>query len=120
MTRFAYPGAAPGISANGTEDALVWVVEARGSDAGVLHAYDAFDLTHEPYNSAKTNRRDAFSDNKFITPVIANGRVFVGTLTGVAVFGLLKAAGSTALIRILQRKLMYIPRDHVGGYRLWR
>ena len=89
-TRFAYPGATPGISANGTEDALVWVVEARGSDAGVLHAYDAYDLSHELYNSAKTNGRDAFSDNKFVTPMIANGRVFVGTLTGVAVFGLLK------------------------------
>jgi outer membrane protein assembly factor BamB len=88
--RFAYPGATPSISANANEDAIVWVVEARGSDAGVLHAYDASDLAHELYNSAKTNGRDAFSDNKFITPMIANGRVFVGTLTGVAVFGLLK------------------------------
>jgi len=89
-TRFAYPGATPSISANGNSDAIVWVVEARGSDAGVLHAYDAGDLTHELYSSGKTNGRDAFSDNKFITPMIANGRVFVGTLTGVAVFGVLK------------------------------
>jgi hypothetical protein len=88
--RFAYPGATPSISANGNSDAIVWVVEARGSDAGVLHAYDASDLTRELYNSAKTNGRDAFSDNKFITPMIANGRVFVGTLTGVTVFGLFK------------------------------
>lgn len=88
--RFAYPGATPSISANGNADAIVWAVEARGSDAGALHAYDAYDLTHELYNSAKTNGRDAFSDNKFITPMVANGRVFVGTLTGVAVFGLLK------------------------------
>jgi hypothetical protein len=85
---FAYPGATPSISANGDSDGIVWVVEARGSDAGVLHAYDASDLTREFYSSGKTNGRDAFSDNKFITPMIANGRVFVGTLTGVAVFGL--------------------------------
>jgi outer membrane protein assembly factor BamB len=88
--RFAYPGATPSISANGNADGIVWVVEARGSDAGVLHAYDATDLTHELYSSSRTNGRDAFSDNKFITPMIANGRVFVGTLTGVAVFGALK------------------------------
>jgi outer membrane protein assembly factor BamB len=87
---FAYPGATPSVSANGDSDGIVWAVEARGSDAGVLHAYDASDLTRELYSSAKTNGRDAFSDNKFITPMIANGRVFVGTLTGVAVFGLLK------------------------------
>jgi hypothetical protein len=90
VARFAYPGATPSISANGDTDGIVWVVEARGSDAGVLHAYDASDLTRELYNSAKTNGRDAFSDNKFITPMIANGRVFVGTLTGVTIFGLFK------------------------------
>jgi hypothetical protein len=88
---FAYPGATPSVSANGSDNAIVWAVEARGSDAGVLHAYDAADLTHELYSSAQSHGRDAFADNKFITPMIANGRVFVGTLTGVMVFGLLSA-----------------------------
>jgi len=33
--------------------------------------------------------RDAFgTGNKFMTPVVANGKVFVGTPAGVAVFGL--------------------------------
>ncbi|HUO34940.1 MAG TPA: hypothetical protein VMU43_08100 [Candidatus Acidoferrum sp.] len=86
---FAYPGATPSVSANGDADGIVWAVEARGSEAGVLHAYDAADLTHELYNSSQAGGRDDFSDNKFITPMIANGRVFVGTLTGVMVFGLL-------------------------------
>ena len=87
---FAYPGATPSISANGSADAIVWVVEAHGSEAGILHAYDAGNLANELYSSSgKAHSRDAFSDNKFITPMIANGRVFVGTLTGVAVFGLL-------------------------------
>jgi hypothetical protein len=35
------------------------------------------------------NSRDHFSDNKFITPMIANGKVYVGTTNSVAVFGLL-------------------------------
>jgi len=48
-------------------------------------------LAHELYNSTQAPKnRDAFTDNKFITPVVANGKVFVGTTTGVAVFGLLK------------------------------
>lgn len=87
--RFAYPGTTPSVSANAASNGIIWAVEARGSDAGILHAYDAGDLTHELYNSSQAGGRDAFSDNKFVTPMIANGRVFVGTLTGVMVFGLL-------------------------------
>ena len=87
---FAYPGTTPSISANGTTDGIVWAVESRGSDAGVLHAYDARNLRSELYNSNQAGNRDNFSDNKYITPMIANGKVFVGTPTGVMVFGLLQ------------------------------
>lgn len=86
---YTYPGTTPSISANGTNDGIVWAVEARGDDAGVLHAYDANDLANELYNSNQAGVRDAFSDNKYITPMIANGKVFVGTRSGVIVFGLL-------------------------------
>ena len=65
-------------------------MEARGHDAGILHAYDASNLANELYNSNQAGGRDAFADNKYITPMIANGKVFVGTLTGVVVFGLLR------------------------------
>jgi hypothetical protein len=85
---FAYPGTTPSISANGTSAGIVWAVE-NGS-GGVLHAYDATNLGNELYNSSQApNSRDSFSDNKFITPMIANGKVYVGTPTGVAVFGIL-------------------------------
>jgi hypothetical protein len=88
-TAFSYPGATPSVSANGDQDGIVWAVE-NGVNAGVLHAYDPADLAHEYYNSAQTpNGRDAFTYNKFATPTIANGRVYVGTPVGVAVFGLL-------------------------------
>ena len=87
---FAYPGTTPSISANGTSNGIVWAVEARDHDAGVLHAYDASNLANELYNSNQAGGRDAFADNKYITPMIANGKVFVGTLTGVVVFGLLR------------------------------
>jgi outer membrane protein assembly factor BamB len=84
---FPYPGTAPSVSANGTSDAIVWAHE--NSNPAVLHAYDAGNLGHELYNSTQAaNGRDQFgAGNKFITPVVADGKVFVGTTNGVAVFG---------------------------------
>jgi hypothetical protein len=90
-TSFGYPGTAPAISANGTANGIVWAHENAGSGAAVLHAYAASDLATELYNSTQAaNSRDSFgSGNKFITPTIADGKVLVGTTSGVAVFGLL-------------------------------
>lgn len=86
---FGYPGATPSISANGSANAILWAVE--NANPAVLHAYDASNLSRELYNSNQSGSRDSFGPgNKFITPTIANGKVFVGTGTGVAVFGLLK------------------------------
>lgn len=85
---FVYPGTTPGISANGTANGIVWAVE--NSNPAVLYAYDATNLAHELYDSNQAGTRDQFgAGNKFITPTIANGKVYVGTQTGVAVFGLL-------------------------------
>jgi hypothetical protein len=84
---FGYPGTTPSISSNGISDAIVWAVE--NNTPGVLHAYDASNLAHELYNSNRERRRDEITGNKFITPMIAAGKVYVGTPTGVAVFGLL-------------------------------
>jgi outer membrane protein assembly factor BamB len=88
--QFAYPGTAPSISANGTSNAIVWAHE--NASPGVLHAYDATNLARELYNSNQASgNRDQFGvGNKFITPTVADGKVFVGTTSGVAVFGLLQ------------------------------
>jgi hypothetical protein len=87
--QFTYPGSAPSVSANGTSNAIVWAHE--NVNPAVLHAYDAGNLAHELYNSNQAaNNRDHFGvGNKYITPTIADGKVFVGTTSGVAVFGLL-------------------------------
>lgn len=88
-TTFPFPGATPSVSANGTSNAIVWAAE--NGAAAVLHAYDANDLSRELYNSNQAGTRDQFgAGNKFIAPMIANARVYVGTTNGVAVFGLLK------------------------------
>ena len=86
---FAYPGASPVVSSNGTQNAIVWAHE--NATPAVLHAYDAANLTHELYNSNQaTGGRDQFGPgNKFIVPVVAGGKVFVGTTNTLAVFGLL-------------------------------
>jgi hypothetical protein len=85
---FAYPGTTPSISANGSVNGIVWAVE--NTTTAVLHAYDATTL-NEIYNTNQASGgRDQFgAGNKFITPMIVNGKVFVGTPNGVAVFGLL-------------------------------
>ena len=86
--QFGYPGTTPAISANGTSNGIVWAVDNAAT--AVLHAYDAANLSNELYNSNQASgSRDQFAGNKFITPMIANGKVFVGTPNSVAVFGLL-------------------------------
>ena len=86
---FTYPGVLPSISANGTSNGIVWAIENTGT--AVLHAYAANDLTQELYNSNQAaNGRDHFGGgNKYITPMIADGKVFAATTNSVAVFGLL-------------------------------
>ena len=85
---FAYPDATPSVSANGTQNAIVWAAE-NGS-VGALHAFAASNLGQELYNSRQSGTRDSFgAGNKFITPMIAHGHVYVGATNGVAVFGLL-------------------------------
>ncbi|SIT47209.1 Pyrrolo-quinoline quinone [Paraburkholderia piptadeniae] len=88
-TSFSMPGATPSISANGNANGIVWALE--NGDIAVLHAYDATNLAVELYNSNQAaGARDQFgAGNKFITPMIANGKVYVGTQNSVAVFGLL-------------------------------
>jgi hypothetical protein len=87
--RFPYPGATPAISANGAANGIVWVVE--NSSTAVLHAYSAGNLRQELYNSNQAaGGRDQFGPgNKFMAPTVVNGKVYVGTPTGIAAFGLL-------------------------------
>jgi Immunoglobulin domain len=86
--QFAYPGASPVVSANGTANGILWAVE--NTAAAVLHAYDAMNLAHELYNSNQAaGGRDHFgAGNKFVVPTVADGKVLIGTTSSVAVFGL--------------------------------
>jgi hypothetical protein len=90
---FAYPGTTPSVSANGASNGILWAIENNG--VAVLHAYDAGNIARELYNSGQAGRgRDYLgAGSKWIPPTIADGRVFVPTASGVAVFGLLQRRG---------------------------
>ena len=86
---FGSNGAVASISANGTSNGIAWALDWG---AGTLFAYDATNLGKELYDSNQaTNNRDHFSavGGHFITPMVVNGRVYIGTASSVAVFGLL-------------------------------
>ena len=66
--------------------------------AGVLRGYDTTNIPTELYDSNQAaNSRDHFSDNRFVPPMIANGKVYARTTHSVAVFGLLYVGGDPLL-----------------------
>jgi outer membrane protein assembly factor BamB len=85
---FGLTNAHVSMSANGTTDGILWVIENNG--LGILHAWS--DSSHELYNSTQaSNFRDAFAAAvSVVSPTIAGGRVYVVTKDGIAVFGQLK------------------------------
>src|SRR5215469_11435032 len=84
---FGYPGATPTLSANGTSNGILWIVEPAKA---ILHAYRASNLATELYNSNQNSARDALGSNvKFAPVTVVNGRVYVGTKTKVVGYGIL-------------------------------
>ncbi|HEV8076290.1 MAG TPA: hypothetical protein VGP66_10595, partial [Candidatus Acidoferrum sp.] len=86
---FGSNGTVPSASASGSTNGIVWALDR---ESRTLYAYDATDLTKVLYDTSQAaGSRDSFSNvgGHFITPMVANGRVYFGTGSTVAVFGLL-------------------------------
>jgi hypothetical protein len=93
---FAPVSATPTVSANGSRDAIVWLLRSQGGNSSersaVLYAYDAADVTRELYDSGQNPARDrAGLSLRFNIPTVVNGHVYVGTKHEVDVYGLLPA-----------------------------
>ncbi len=100
-----HPGAMLSLSANGDHDGILWAaIHATGdswheSRPGILHAYDAEDISHELWNSLQIPSRDDCGNySKMAPPTIANGKVYLASFganntgTGqMCVYGLLSA-----------------------------
>lgn len=92
---FAWPGSSPSISADGTANAIVWVI-GNVNNVAVLYAFDASNISIQLYNSAQNSARDtAGTYNKFQVPTVANGKVYVGTQSRLAVYGQISTSGPT-------------------------
>jgi len=79
------------ISSNGTSNGIVWAIQPTNGN-GVLYAFNASNLSSMLYasNQAAGNRdQTAQILGNFHTPTVANGRVYFGTGSTVAVFGVL-------------------------------
>ena len=90
-TSFGFPGATPTVSANGTNDGIVWDIDPTpylSSGPAVLHAYNATNVAIELYNSSQNLSRDNPGPAvKMVPPVIAGGKVYVGAQYAVSVYG---------------------------------
>ena len=82
----AFTGATPSVSANGTANGLVWVLESATNQ---LRAYNATNLSQEIWTSAQAaNNRDALGARvKFTVPTVADGRIYVGTSNSLVTYG---------------------------------
>jgi hypothetical protein len=92
-----FPGGMMALSANGSSNGILWATttyqnpDDYGTIPGVLHAYDASNVSTELWNSRQNLSRDDFGIYaKFCPPMIANGKVYLSTFSNIfAVYGLL-------------------------------
>jgi hypothetical protein len=89
-------GSQPIVSSNGTTPgtAVVWALKTPGNAGGnlTLYAFDALKMSHTLFTGVAgtwtVGSGASYIGGALISPTVANGRVYVPTDGGVAVFGL--------------------------------
>jgi hypothetical protein len=92
--------ATPAVSSDGARNGIVWTVETRAfgfsedQRPAILHAYDAANVARELYNSDENHARDTAGPSlRFTIPTVVNGRVYIGGIKELDVYGLLPPSG---------------------------
>ena len=103
---FSFAAPSPIISANGNTNGILWGLDdsafgstcSGGSNCQVLYAYDATNLANMLYNSSQAaNNRDVPGGAvKFATPIVANGKVYVGSQLKVSAYGAINTTPTAA------------------------
>lgn len=74
------------ISANSNTNGILWVSQG---DLNVIHAFNPYDLTQEYYNTNQAGTRDVPATlTRFMSPIVVNGKLYVGTQNELDVYGL--------------------------------
>jgi hypothetical protein len=121
------PGGILAVSANGTNagSGIVWASHNLGGDAnqavrpGILHAYNAQNVTNELWNSEQLKTRDSVGNfAKFVAPTVANGKVYLATFSNrLNVYGLLPRPQLSAALLGSQIVLSW-PTNSYGTFSL--
>jgi hypothetical protein len=97
---FSTPGSVPTISANGTSNAILWALRCDGDaecSTGALYAYDPNNLSAGSIYNSNQNPSDSPGQGvKFAVPIVANGKVYVGSSGQWSAYGLLGGQGNQA------------------------
>lgn len=94
LKTFRFSTAAPVISSNGNSAGILWILDNgsfQSSCCQMLYAYDATDLGKLLYHSGLApNGRDTIGGAvKFTAPIVANGKVYVGSQASVSAYGII-------------------------------
>jgi hypothetical protein len=97
-TTISFGGLGPAstsITSNGTTNGILWVIRHTNQ---ALFAFDSTNLANEFYNTTQAlKQRDKLIPlNRFVTPMITNGKVYVGGSGALEVYGLLPSLSATA------------------------
>jgi hypothetical protein len=115
------------LSADSVANGILW---GSNMGTGLMYAFDASKVSTMLWNSGQApNSRDVLGSavQKYARPIVANGKVFIGTVNSMVVYGLLNQSGlkdkaaSGALgfsddVRVVKKHVLSLAFSREGGY----